>query len=162
MIIDVYEFIKSTPSIRKLYMAAQWVHWHEYLAKNFPYTVNMYKLLGVHVYFLQEIPFQPDDFYETSDKYKHLLDRGKLTNKNLRNLSLTRSDFDKADRLAKNVFDRFNEERGFTYVPLCDLVCDKEVCSVGTGDQPFYADRRHFNYFGVFRIKKRIQKYLSY
>jgi hypothetical protein len=121
----------------------------------------MYKSLGVHVYIIEEPPFHPDPFEHTF-KYKKLLMEGKLTNNNLRNMSLSRDAHDRETKKVVTVIDKYRGERGFTYIPLNDLVCDDQFCPIGTGDQPYFADQRHMSYFGVNRVKQRVQKYVSY
>jgi hypothetical protein len=122
----------------------------------------VYKSLGVHVYFIEEPPFQPEPNFHDA-KYKSLLDQGKLTNSNLRKISLTTAAHNQRNKDVNNsIMNKFRGERGFTYIPLNDLLCDDQVCSIGTVDQPFFADSRHMNYAGVSRVKERVRKYVSY
>jgi hypothetical protein len=142
-------------------LEAFWSHWSPILEKHFLYNLAVYKSLGVHVYFIEEPPFQPGKPNQEV-KYKTLLDQGKLTNNNLRNISLTTAAHNQRNKNVSEIMSKFRGERGFTYIPLNDLLCDDQVCIIGTVYQPYYSDNRHMNYAGVSRLKERVGKYVSY
>ncbi len=75
----VYEL--NTTSIKVLFMAAFWSKWAGHISPNIEYTVKLYADIGVRLLIVQEPAMQPQ---LPKQIYKNLLDRGELTDANLR------------------------------------------------------------------------------
>jgi hypothetical protein len=118
--------------------------------------------MGLKVYVIQQGPVHNIPSYAVQNIYKTLLQKGQLTNANLRKASLSRKDYVKQQTEVEKMFSPFKGIRGLTFINIGDLICDAEACSVGTVEQPFFADRVHMTPVGASRLKSRMQKYISY
>jgi hypothetical protein len=119
----------------------------------------MYRDLGVLVYVIQQPSRQPHE--NVNVLYKKLLNDGQLTDAKLRNLSITRKYHDEYQKPLLDVFARFNRTRGFTVIRIDDVVCDDEVCAIGTSRVPFFTDLWHMSWAGAARLTNKIQGYLA-
>jgi hypothetical protein len=128
----------------------------------FENTIQVYFSMKVKVYVIQEGPVHNIPSYHSIDIYKNLFDRGQLTDANLKKSSCSRKDYIKQQAKYEQFFSKYKEIRGLTFIHIDDVVCDEELCQIGTGEQPFYSDVYHMTSFGVLRLKDRLKKFISF
>jgi hypothetical protein len=61
----------------------------------------------------------------------------------MRNNLMTRKEYVEQQKEAEKAFSGYHNTRGSTYIRIEDVVCDQEICSLGTGDSPYYIDEAH-------------------
>jgi hypothetical protein len=90
---------------------------------------------------IQQAPLHKTD--NILNIYKILFDRGQLTNANLNTASISRQDYIKQQAKVEELFAKFKQIRGLTFIYIDDVICNDEVCPIGTGEHPFVADALH-------------------
>jgi hypothetical protein len=158
----VLDYINKTSSIKSVYLVGRWDLWFNRNVRYSESTIQLYLSMKVRLYVIQESPSQMIPSYKAINLYKSLLDKGQLTSAHLRRVSCSRYNYVKQQVELEKVFSKFKEIRGLTFINVDDVICDAEVCPVGTGEQPYFADSDHMTPFGASRLKARFQKYLSY
>jgi hypothetical protein len=158
----VLDFINKTSSIKSVYLAARWELWLGETVDSLETTIQVYFSMNVKVYVIQQTPYQFLVPGNSNQIYKLLFDKGQLTDAKLRNVSCTRREYSKMQTGVEQLFSKFKEIRGLTFIYIEDIICDAEVCPVGTGKEPYFVDPAHMTPPGAHRLKARFQKYLSY
>ncbi len=125
-------------------------------------TLQLFFSMSIKVYVIQQAPVHSSPSFGTIDIFRNLFNKGQLTNANIRKASCSRQEYIEQQAGVESIFAKFNTTRGLTFIYIDDVICDAEFCSVGVGDQPFFADNFHMTTVGVLRLKNRIQKYLAY
>jgi hypothetical protein len=103
----------------------------------------------VNVYVIQQPPVQP--LNDIAGIYKKLLNDGKLTDKNLKKSSVKRAKYDKEQKPFLEFLGQFKNTRGFSLIRIDDVICDDEICPIGTSKLPFHSDSFHFSWVGAAR-----------
>jgi hypothetical protein len=139
-----------------------WSKWGAVTAQRFNHTLSAYRALNVHVYIIQQPPVQ--NYYAPNFMYyyQHLMNIGLLSDDYLRNVSLPRIEYNKQQAEFLEFFSRYNRTRDVTVIRVDDLVCDKDVCLIGTGVAPYFKDTVHMSWIGAERLAHRLKKYVSY
>jgi hypothetical protein len=158
----VIEFIRNTSSIKSIFLAGRWELWLSDIITYFEHTLRVFTSMNVRVYVIQQGPLHSIPSNSVYTVYKIMFGAGKLTNQNLRSVSCTREQYAKQQAGVERFFAKFNATRGFTVIYIDDLICEPDVCLMGTGERPFFTDPVHLTPFASARLKPRLQKYLSY
>ncbi len=162
MTLAVLDYIKSTPSIKQIFISSKWYTWMSWVSEHFNYTLGIYNSLGVDVYVIQSNPFQnATSTLKMSNVYKQLFNSGQLSDAKLLSVSTTRQQYMQQQASFTSYFTRFNRTRGFTVVYIQDFVCDSNICPIGTGLVPFYEDVNHMTWTFSRRLKTLFEKYVS-
>jgi hypothetical protein len=155
----VFEFIKNTTSIKSIYLVDSWSRWPKSLADSLNFTINAYLAINVRIYLVQQPPVQS---IHSEQLYQNLVTRKELTLANIRKMSLTRKQYAEQQKEVDAAFAHFINVRGVTLISIDDIVCDKEVCTMGTGTLPYYTDNMHLAKTVALIFKDKLRNYMAF
>jgi hypothetical protein len=158
----VYEYIKATPSIKTLFISSAFSRWPEVTAQRFNLTLSLFRALNVHITIIQQPPVQREHDANMWYYYSKLVGQGQLTDGHLKSISVTRQEYNKQQAEFIGFFTKYNHTRDVTLIRIDDLVCDVDVCLIGTGTRPYWKDTMHMTWIGAERLASRLRKYVSY
>jgi hypothetical protein len=158
----VFNYIKNSNEIKKLFISGSWVHKskHPDFFSNLAYAVEQYALINVSVTLIQQPPVQ---IHDPNRLYKILRDSGQLTDQVLRNKSISRVAHLKANEKYEPFyyFKRLCKEKNIGYIQTFEWLCDSDCCPIGTVNESYYRDIVHIRFNRSLSLTPLFKNYID-
>lgn len=129
--------------------------------KSLENTIEAYRIIGVNVYIMEQIPQQTIDARKL---YYHLWTFS-LTDKEkerfIASQSISRNRSNSLQAYTRKIFEQLASERKVNIVNIDDYYCSLDVCLIGDSNHPIYLDKNHLNRFGANLATDEILKHIK-